>query len=335
MSSPHTTRTLPPRDVLDAVPASAESFTDSDPRICYQTFGDPAGRPLLLVMGLSGPMIWWPEDMCRHLATEGFFVIRFDNRDCGRSDRIESERLGRAELVRAFFRAPVTAAYSLRDMAGDALEVLDALGVPAAHVAGVSMGGMIAQTLAIEHPERVLSLTSIMSTTGSRRAGWQDPRLLPHLLGRAGRSRDEYVERSAEFWRLTGSPAYVDEQETQRSRAGDTWDRGISLSGVMRQMMAILTSPDRTKRLGRVRVPTTVVHGTGDRMVHVSGGRATAKAVRGAELMLIDGMGHDLPRALIPTFVEAISRSADRARGPGRPTGPDRSRDGSPEPAGQ
>ena len=313
MDAPHTDRTLPGRDVLDAVAVSDELFTDSDPRICYQTFGDPSGRPLLLVMGLSGPMTWWPEDMCRFLATEGFFAIRYDNRDTGRSDRIDHHRLGRTDLVRAFLRAPVAAAYSLVDMAEDGMNVLDALGVEAAHVTGVSMGGMIGQTMAIEHPDRVLSFTSIMSTTGSRLAGWQDPKLLPHLLRRADRSREGYIESSAQFWRLTGSREFVDDPEVQRTRAGETWDRGISFGGVLRQMMAILTAPNRAKKLRDVSVPVTIVHGTADRMVHVSGGKATAKAIKDAELLLVPGMGHDLPEALIPTFVEAISRSAARA----------------------
>jgi pimeloyl-ACP methyl ester carboxylesterase len=324
MSAPHTDRTLPSRDVLDAVEVSEERFTDTDPRICYQTFGDPAGRPLLLVMGLSGPMTWWPEEMCRYLASEGFLVVRYDNRDTGRSDRIDHHRLGRTHLVRAFFKAPVTAAYSLADMASDGIGVLDTLGIRAAHVAGVSMGGMIAQTMTIEHPERVLSLTSIMSSTGSRRAGWQDPKLMPRLLTRADRSRQGYIESSAKFWRLTGSPGFLDDPEVQRTRAGETWDRGISFGGVLRQMMAILTAPDRTKRLGDVRVPVTIVHGTADRMVHSSGGRACAKAIRGGELMLVPGMGHDLPRALIPTFVEAISRSASRAQEGSRAVAPPR-----------
>lgn len=314
MSAPHTDRTLPERHVLDAVTVSEERFTDSDPRICYQTFGEPSGTPLLMVMGLSGPMTWWPEDMCRFLASEGFYVVRYDNRDTGRSDRIDHHRLGRTHLVRAFLRAPVTAAYSLSDMAGDGLVVLDELGLGAAHLVGVSMGGMISQTLAIEHPDRVLSLTSIMSTTGSRLAGWQDPKLLPHLLVRADRSREGYVESSAKFWRLTGSPAFQDDPEVKRMRAGETWDRGISFGGVLRQMMAILTAPDRSKRLRSVSVPVTIVHGSDDRMVHRSGGKATAKAVQDAELLMVPGMGHDLPRDLIPTFVEAISRSVARAQ---------------------
>lgn len=313
MSTTPSDRSLPQREVLDAVDVSEERFTESDPRICYQTFGDPGDPTLLLVMGLSGPMIWWPDDMCRWLAVEGFHVVRFDNRDCGRSDRVRGHRLGRADLVKGFLRAPVTAPYSLHDMAGDALHVLDAVRARAAHVVGASMGGMIAQALALEHRDRVLSLTSIMSTTGSRRAGWQDPRLLPHVLRRGARSREEYVESSARFWRLTGSPAFREELDVQRERAGETWDRGITLSGTMRQMVAIVTAPDRTRRLGELDVPTTVVHGTRDRMVHHSGGRATARAVRGAELVLVPGMGHDLPMGLVPTFVDAILRTAARA----------------------
>jgi pimeloyl-ACP methyl ester carboxylesterase len=316
MSAPHTDRTLPDRDVLDAVPVSEEQYTETEPRICYQTFGDPSDRPLLLVMGLSGPMTWWPQDLCRHLATEGFYVIRFDNRDAGRSDRIAHGRLGRNHLVRAFLKAPVTAAYSLIDMAEDGVHVLDALGVRQAHVCGVSMGGMIAQTMALEHPERVLSLTSLSSTTGSRRVGWQDPKLLPQLIARSDRNREAYVESSARYWQMIASPEWADDVEVQRQRAEETWDRGISLSGVLRQMVAILTAPDRTKRLGDVDVPVTIVHGTADRLVHVSGGKATAKAIKGAEMMLVPGLGHDLPSALIPTFVEAISRSAERAGDP-------------------
>jgi pimeloyl-ACP methyl ester carboxylesterase len=198
-------------------------------------------------------------------------------------------------------------------MARDGLAVLDACEVERAHVCGVSMGGMIAQTLAIEHPDRVLSLTSVMSSTGHRFTGWQDPRLLPHLLGRAGSTREEYVERSAKFSGIIGSPSYRDPVEKARERAGATWDRGISLSGVMRQMLAILTQPDRRKALAGVKVPTTVLHGLSDKMVHHTGGRATAKAIPGSHLMLVPGMGHDLPTGLFPTYVEAVNRSAQRA----------------------
>ena len=281
--------------------------------LCYQTFGDPAGRPLLLVMGLGAPMTWWPVELCRQLVDEGFYVVRFDNRDTGRSTKLRRHRVTQRDLVRAFFRQRVRVPYSLRDMADDAVALLEHLGIPAAHVAGVSMGGMIAQTMTIAHPDRVLSLTSIMSTTGARRTGYQDPLLMPQLLRRQGRTREEYVEGAVAFGRLIGSPAYRGSDEAARARARETYDRGICLSGTMRQMLAIVTQRDRTAALRQVRVPVTVVHGLSDRMVHVSGGRATAAAVPGAELVLVDGLGHDLPEGVFPTLVAAIRRSATRA----------------------
>ena len=280
--------------------------------LCYQTFGDRKDEPLLLIMGLGGPMTWWDPEFCQLLADRGFFVIRYDNRDTGRSSRI-SGRINRRMIMASFAGLKPKTPYSMQDMADDGFALLDHLELDATHVVGISMGGMIAQTMALSQPKRVLSLTSIMSTTGSRRAGWQDPRLLPHVLRRGARSREEYVEGSARFWRLTGSPAFREELDAQRERAGETWDRGITLSGTMRQMVAIVTAPDRTRRLGRLDVPTTVVHGTRDRMVHHSGGRATARAVPGAELVLVPGMGHDLPMGLVPTFVDAILRTAARA----------------------
>jgi pimeloyl-ACP methyl ester carboxylesterase len=199
-------------------------------------------------------------------------------------------------------------------MAQDACGLLDHLGLDSAHVVGVSMGGMIAQTMAITEPQRVRSLTSIMSTTGKRTVGWQHPSLLPTLVGARGPGREAYVRASEQTWGLIGSPAYPQTREQIRARAEETFDRGVSAQGVMRQMLAVLTQPNRSARLHAVRVPTLVVHGMADRMVHVSGGRATAAAVPGAELLLIDGMGHDVPPALFETFTAAIRRTADRAR---------------------
>ena len=281
--------------------------------LCYQTYGDADGEPLLLVMGLGGPMTWWDDDLCRLLAREGFYVVRYDNRDTGRSTRIRA-RVTRGQLVRAFGGRKVRTPYSMADLAGDAVALLDHLGLESAHIAGISMGGMIAQTVAIEHPRRVRSLTSIMSTTGKRTVGWQDPRLIPALIAPRKPGRESYVETSVAFWDVIGSPAYPHDREVLRDRAGVTFDRGYSASGVMRQMMAILTQPDRSHRLRSLRVPALVVHGLADKMVHVSGGRSTAAAIPGAELVLVDGMGHDLPPALFETLVEAIARTADRAR---------------------
>ena len=314
----HSTVPEPTQEQLDAVTMSEERFATSTDglQICFQTFGDPGDPPLLLVMGLGGPMTWWPEGLCRRFAVAGFFVVRYDNRDTGRSDRFTSgRRVRRQDLVKAFLGRG-SAPYSLSDMALDGLAVLDELAIDRAHVCGVSMGGMIAQTLAIEHADRVLSLTSVMSSTGHRLSGWQDPRLLPNLLGRAGRTREEYVERSTRMSAMIGSPGFRDPVERSRERAGETWDRGISLSGVMRQMLAILTQPDRRRALGHVTVPTTVLHGLSDKMVHHTGGRATARAVKGSHLMLVPGMGHDLPSGLWPTYVEAVTRSARRTERP-------------------
>ncbi|SEB52309.1 Pimeloyl-ACP methyl ester carboxylesterase [Nocardioides exalbidus] len=280
--------------------------------LCYQTFGDPDGEPLLLVMGLGGPMNWWDEDFCRLLASTGFFVVRYDNRDTGRSTRIKA-RVTRGQLVRAFSGRKAKAPYSMSDLASDAVALMDHLGWESAHVAGISMGGMIVQTIAVEHPKRVRSLTSIMSTTGRRTVGWQDPRIIPALLAPRKPGRESYVETSVAFWGVIGSPEFPSTPEKLARRAGETFDRGYSASGMMRQMLAILKQEDRTHRLRSLRVPALVIHGNADKMVHVSGGRSTAAAIPGAELITIDGMGHDLPPELWQQVVEAMGRTADAA----------------------
>jgi pimeloyl-ACP methyl ester carboxylesterase len=298
-----------------SIAVSEELFAPvgNDVELCYQTFGDPADDPLLLVMGLGGPMTWWDPELCAKLATAGFYVIRYDNRDTGRSTKIPG-KVRRDQLARAFARGTGRPAYLMADLARDGVALLDHLGIEAAHLVGVSMGGMIVQTIAIDHPTRALSMTSIMSTTGRRTVGWQSPTLLPMLIAPRRPGRQPYIQTSAALWKVIGSPDYPTDADDLRERAGETYDRGFSASGVMRQMMAILTQPDRTTRLRSLRIPTLVLHGLADKMVHVSGGRSTAQAVPGAELVLIDGMGHDLPRALYDTFTEAIRRTADRAK---------------------
>lgn len=287
--------------------------------ICYQTYGDPDDEPLVLVMGLSAQMTWWPDAMCRKLAAAGFHVVRLDNRDAGRSESFPggtgrpNPRISRSDLLKAGLLIPGETPYTLTDMAADVIGLLDHLDIERAHMVGASMGGMIVQTLALEHPERVRSLVSIMSTTGSRRVGWQSPLLLPRLLNAGATTREEYVQRTIETAELIGSPRFPDSRESLVSRAEETWDRGMSNVGVLRQMLAILRQSDRTKELRRLRIPVGVIHGTSDRMVHHSGGRATASAVSGAELDLVEGMGHDLPRELHDRFVALIRRVADRA----------------------
>jgi pimeloyl-ACP methyl ester carboxylesterase len=279
--------------------------------LCYQTFGDPDAEPLLLVMGLGGPMTWWDPDLCTLLARNGFYVIRFDNRDAGRSSK-GTGQVTRPTLVRAFLGRRTRAPYSIADLADDAFGLLDHLGIDSAHVAGVSMGGMIVQSMAIAQPARVRSLVSIMSTTGRRTVGWQDPRILPMLLGARGTSKEEYVAGARAMGQLIGSPGYPEPEESSRARAEETFDRGLNAAGTLRQMIAVLTQPDRGRALKSLTMPAAVIHGMDDRMVHPSGGRATAQAIPGANLLLIPGMGHDLPVALHETFAEVIRRTADK-----------------------
>jgi pimeloyl-ACP methyl ester carboxylesterase len=296
------------------VSSSGEQFAhlESGIDLCYETFGSADDPAVLLIMGLGGPMGWWDGEFCTQLADRGFFVVRYDNRDTGRSTKLRQHRVTRADLVKAM-TGRAKAPYSLSDLADDAIGLLDALDRKSAHLVGVSMGGMIAQTLAIRFPERVLSMTSIMSTTGNRRVGWQHPKLLPTLLGSSGSGRDGYLANSQRSWQRISSPAYPTTPEKRLSRAEETYDRGWSAGGVLRHMMAVLTQPDRTAELRGLTVPTTVIHGISDPLVHRSGGRATARAIPGAEHLEISGMGHDLPSQLWPTFIDAIVRTAKRA----------------------
>jgi pimeloyl-ACP methyl ester carboxylesterase len=279
-------------------------------KLCYETFGAPEATPLLLVMGLGSQMILWDEEFCERLAAQGFRVIRFDNRDVGRSTILHDAPV--AKQWQLITRDRRGAAYSLNEMAADAIALLDHLGIGAAHVVGVSMGGMIAQVMAIEDPDRVLSLVSIMSTTGNRRVGQPLPRVALRLLRKAPRDRDGYVESHLDTYRLIGSRGVDFELERKRERAGRCFDRGIHPAGSARQLAAVVTAPDRTEALAALRIPTTVIHGDADPMVNVSGGRATAKAVPGAELVIVPGMGHDLPREFWPQIITAITENAAR-----------------------
>lgn len=303
-------------------PAREESITVSEELfahlpsgldLCHQTFGDPKDETVLLIMGLGGPMTWWPTEFCRMLAERRFHVVRYDNRDTGRSTKLRHHHVSRTDVVKAYLGLG-TAPYGLEDLADDAAALLDHLGVEAAHVVGVSMGGMIAQTLAVENASRVLSLTSIMSTTGRRKVGRVHPLVMRRMLAPAGRTRPEFAEISIENGKALGSPAFPTPDDVAYARALETYDRGWIASGVSRHMLAVLTQPDRTERLRTVSVPTQVIHGSKDLLVHRSGGRATADAIEGAELLEIAGMGHDLPAQLFETFVDAIDATAARAR---------------------
>jgi len=278
--------------------------------LVYETIGDPSDAPLLMVMGLGMQLIHWDRELCELLAERGFHVIRFDNRDTGLSTKIRGPV---PNVMRLMAGMPAQVPYLLRDMAGDTFGLLDNLGIERAHVVGASMGGMIGQTLAIERPERVLSLASIMSTTGDRRAGMPKLRVWSLMMRRAPQERDAYVRYFVKVFRMIGSPAYRIDEERSRELAAATYDRSHYPAGTARQLAAILASGSRTAALRQLDVPTVVIHGESDPLVPLRAGLATARAIPGAELITIPGMGHDLPRELWPTFVDAITKNADRA----------------------
>ena len=280
-------------------------------RLCYETFGDASDPTLLLVMGLGMQMLGWDAELCELLADHGFHVVRFDNRDCGRSSHFTASRTpSRVELVTRRITQP---AYTLGDMAGDAAALIDHLDVDGAHVVGVSMGGMIAQTLAVLRPERVRSLVSIMSATGSLRSGQPSPRLWRTLLAPLPVDEQGYVTTLMRAHNLIGSPGFEPDLEGLRRLLVTSHRRGVARGGFERQLAAVFAAGDRTQSLAAVRAPTLVVHGAADKLIPPSGGRATARAIRGADLLVVGGMGHDLPRPVWPRLASAIAANAARA----------------------
>ncbi|WP_431899646.1 alpha/beta fold hydrolase [Nonomuraea sp. bgisy101] len=273
--------------------------------IAYDTFGTPRDRPLLLIMGLGSQLVHWDDEFCELLAGRGHHVVRYDNRDVGLSTHFSEA--GVPDLTPG-----AAAPYLLSDMADDAAGLMDALGWPAAHVLGVSMGGMIAQALAIAHPGRVLTLTSIMSTP-SPDAGPPTPEATAALFSAPAPDRQAAIERALEVWTVIGSPGYELDRERIAKLAGLAYDRDYDPAGTTRQLAAILASGDRTEGLGRLRMPALVVHGEADVLVQVSGGRATAAAIPGARLMTFPGMGHDLPRPLWEQIMDAVTDLQERS----------------------
>jgi pimeloyl-ACP methyl ester carboxylesterase len=285
--------------------------------LCYETFGDPAAPPMLLVMGLGTQLVGWPDGFCAALADRGFHVVRYDNRDIGRSTHLRHVRPPTtSQLLR---RDRAAAAYDLGDMAADGVGLLDALELPTAHVVGASMGGMIAQVMAARHPDRVASLASVMSNTGHRWRGMPGLRVYPMFLRRPARDRAGAIDAAVQAFRVIGSPGFPFDEAELRSIAERSYDRGHDPAGTARQLAAILASGDRATDLRRITAPTVVVHGTKDRMVTPSGARATARLIPGAQLVWIEGMGHDLPRDAWPRIIDAIVRNAARAGAPDRP----------------
>ncbi|MHB1519630.1 MAG: alpha/beta fold hydrolase [Acidimicrobiales bacterium] len=276
--------------------------------IYFETEGDPHGEPLLVIMGLGAQMTSWRPEFRAALVRRGFFVISFDNRDAGRSTWFDDA--GPADLSGAF-AGTATPPYLLTDMAADAVSVLDAAGLPTAHVLGASMGGMIAQCIAIGHTERVRTLTSIMSTTGDPSVGRPRPDIAAMINQPAAIDRAGAIEQGLSGARAVSSPGFPFDEEQVRARIESDYDRAYQPAGRARQLMAIVCSPDRTPDLSRLRrLPTLVVHGEDDPLVDVSGGRATADAVHGAELLIVPGMGHDLPEAVYDRVVDAVATLA-------------------------
>ncbi len=273
--------------------ASANGIT-----IEYESFGDPASPPVLLIMGLAAQLTRWDTAFCEALADEGFFVIRFDNRDVGLSTWLDD-------------MAPAPPPYSLSDMADDAAGLLDALGLRAAHIVGASMGGMIAQTFAISHPERTLTLVSIMSTTGDRSVGQPTPDALNALMASRPTTREEAIELGVRVSAVIGSPGYPQDEQRERDQIAAAFDRAFHPAGFARHLAAINSQPDRTEALGGIRMPTLVIHGEADPLVTPTGGKATADAIPDARLMLVPGMGHNLPPEL---FGELVDNMAEHFR---------------------
>ncbi|MFO0744298.1 MAG: alpha/beta hydrolase [Myxococcota bacterium] len=280
-------------------------------RVAYERMGDPDAPMVLLVMGIAAQLVHWPDGFCAALVARGLQVVRFDNRDSGRSSHFPDGPVPNLPAVMAGDLSSVS--YTLSDMAADAAGLLDALGVDSAHVVGASLGGAIAQTMAIEHPSRVRSLTSMMSTTGDTAVGKAKPETLSALFGGPpATTRVEVVARAVRAAEVVGSPGFPRDPSVVADTAGRAFDRDYDVVAVARQAVASVASGDRTPALRRLDVPTLIVHGLADTLCDPSGGRATAAAIPAAELALVDGMGHDLAPGLWPRLVDAIGAVVER-----------------------
>jgi pimeloyl-ACP methyl ester carboxylesterase len=281
----------------------------------YEIEGRPDAPALVLVLGLGGQLTAWPDEVCAMLADRGFRVVRFDNRDCGLSTQCS----GVPDLGAIFAGDYSSAPYRIEDMAADTVGLVDALSLGPAHVVGASMGGMIVQAMAIGHPGHVRSVCSIMSTTGDPAVGAPKPEVAAILAGGAAQpgaaplSRDEAIAATVASGRLVAGSGFPFDEDEARLRAEAAYDRAYRPEGMVRQLAAVVSSPDRTEGLHGVRTPFLVIHGTTDPLITVSGGEATAEAVPGAELLLVPGMGHDLPQPVWPDLVDAIVANAERA----------------------
>ncbi|MEU5863444.1 alpha/beta hydrolase [Nonomuraea sp. NPDC047529] len=276
--------------------------------IVYERLGDRGAPPVLLIMGAGGQLISWPDGLCAALVGHGLQVIRFDGRDCGRSTRFDGA--GEPDFGAALAGDLSSLAYTLDDLVADTVGLLDVLGLDGVHLVGASLGGMIAQAVAIGHPGRVRSLTSIMSTAGDRMTPPPRPGVPPPVAGPPPTTRELYVERMVAGAVTGGVAADV---EAVRALAGRVWDRGWSLAGMLRQAASVIGSGDRREGLGGVAVPALVIHGAADAVADPAGGRATAQAIAGAEFLLVDGMGHGFPPGVWPLVSARIAALVERA----------------------
>jgi pimeloyl-ACP methyl ester carboxylesterase len=283
--------------------------------LCYEIFGDATAEPMILIMGLGAQMIHWDDDFCRKLAARGFRVIRFDNRDIGKSSHLSGgKRLTALELLKLrFLKIPVQAPYRLRDMAEDTVALMDVLGIKSAHLVGASMGGMIAQEIAISFPQRVRSLTSIMSTTGNPRLPQATREATAMLMAPPAATREEFLDRFAKTWKVLRAGSFPEDEALDRARGERTFERGINPAGAGRQLRAILASGSRKERLHAVKAPTLVIHGTVDPLVRPEAGKDTAASIPDAKLLMIEGMGHALPIRFWPQIIDAIDKHAHTA----------------------
>lgn len=299
-----------------AVPRTHAAVVEANGlRIEYDTFGDASHPPVLLVMGLAGQMVAWDEEFCARLAARGFYVVRFDNRDIGRSTWLDAEPVPNLfALVHAQRRGiPFRVPYLIPDLAEDALALLEALGIASAHVVGVSMGGMIAQSMALQAPGRVRTLTSVMSHTGERDLPHPHWRASAAMFVRSPATREHAIRRGTLVWRILTGPRTAVDAERTRTHIGLAYDRGRNPPGTARQLAAILASPSRAEGLRALRVPTLVVHGDADPLVPIEGGRRTASAIPGAEMEVVEGMGHALAPPHWDRIIGRIARHASQA----------------------
>jgi len=281
----------------------------------YDTFGDPSSKPLLLIMGLGAQLINWDEEFCEKLVERGFFVIRFDNRDVGLSTKFEEA--GEPDLMKLFISVQkgekIEAPYTLEDMADDAVGLLNALNIDKAHICGTSMGGMIAQTVAYRHPSHVLSLTSIMSSTGNPDLPQPKPEALQVLIKPVPEGREAIIEDGVTRMRIIHGSGFPFDEDRARKLAIRSYDRSNYRPGFSRQLAAILATGNRKPAVLSITVPTLVIHGGDDPLLSREGGKDTAEAIAGSELMIIEGMGHSLPPEVWPRVIEAITNNASKA----------------------